>query len=69
VTEPEKRMKHYFVKSDIGVILFLASVLFLGTGWVLNLIKIFNMDEFSGELVLRVAGVFIVLLGGIVGWF
>lgn len=62
-------MKPYTIKSDIGVVLFLISALFIAIGWVANLVKIFNMDEFSGELVLRVIGVFFFLLGGIAGWF
>lgn len=45
-------------------------VLIIGIGWVMNIIKLISCDWIiSGEEVLRVVGIFVAPLGGILGWF
>lgn len=52
--------------------IFTLSILaFFFIGWILNLVAIFTSNAIDGEceLALRVIGVFIAPLGGILGWF
>ena len=37
-------------------------------GWVMNLIKLFNLDGMSGELVIRAIGIIVAPLGAIMGY-
>jgi hypothetical protein len=50
---------------------YLMLVLSVGIGWVLNIVDLFSMSfsTLTGEVVLRVVGVFIPPLGAILGWF
>jgi len=54
---------------NLGIGLWVVSVLFLLAGWVMNLITLFSMQGFSGELFLRIIGVFMIPVGGILGYF
>lgn len=38
-------------------------------GWVSNIVALFNLDAFSGEIILRVVGIFLAPLGAILGVF
>tara|TARA_R110000851_G_scaffold12862_6_gene44334 strand:- start:12359 stop:12532 length:174 start_codon:yes stop_codon:yes gene_type:complete len=40
-------------------------------GWVMNLISLLHMsfDPLTGMAVLKVVGIFLVPVGGVVGWF
>ena len=38
-------------------------------GWVSNIAALFNLDTFSGEMVLRAVGIFLAPLGAILGFF
>ena len=40
-----------------------------GIGWVSNIFTLFNLDTFSGEMVLRVVGIFLAPIGAILGFF
>lgn len=47
-----------------AVALFFAAV----AGWVMNLFKIFSATE-PGEIIIRVIGAVLFLIGAIIGWF
>jgi hypothetical protein len=54
-----------FLKAVLGSI-----IIGLAIGWVLNLITIFNSAfTLNGELILRIIGVFLAPIGGVLGWF
>jgi type III secretory pathway component EscS len=38
------------------------------TGWISNIITLFSLDTFSGEMVLRVVGIFLAPLGAVLGF-
>ncbi len=53
------------------VSVWLILILFLGSGWVMNLATILNTpleEPLTVALVVRVVGIFMIPLGGIVGW-
>lgn len=52
------------------VIVWAAVVIFIATGWVMNVISIFHTAEatFTGIFILRCIGVFVFPVGGILGW-
>lgn len=56
---------------DIALLFWLALVLTMIIGWVMNIVTIFSIDELviNGELILRVAGIIIVPIGAIMGIF
>lgn len=47
--------------------------LFLAIGWVMNIVKILNngfeIAQWGGVEFMRVVGIFLAPLGGILGWF
>jgi hypothetical protein len=50
--------------------LFIAFVVLLGIGgWVNNIVTLFGLDGMSGEMVLRVVGIFVAPLGAVLGYF
>ena len=51
--------------SDISIIVFAGLVFY---GYAMNLVYLFNLQVFSGELVLRAVGVIIPPLGAILGF-
>lgn len=52
----------------LGMFLVFISLLGVG-GWVNNIVTLFGLDGMSGELLLRVAGIFIAPLGAVLGYF
>jgi hypothetical protein len=46
------------------LLLILAAVI----GWVANIVALFYLDTFGGEMVLRVVGIFLAPLGAILGF-
>jgi hypothetical protein len=55
-----------------AALLWLAIWLFAAIGWVWNVIKIvntFDASSISGEIVVRIIGVFVMPIGAIYGWF
>ena len=56
-----------------AALLWIATIAFLGIGWVMNLITVIRMGldnaPMTASFVLRIAGVPLALLGGIAGWF
>lgn len=57
-------MKHLFQFALIG--LFVLGAI----GWVSNIITLFgaSFDPFTGELLLRIIGIFVGPLGAVMGW-
>ena len=49
-------------------LLILLLVLVAGIGWVSNIITLFHLDTFSGEMVLRVVGIFLAPIGAVLGF-
>lgn len=49
--------------------LIIVVLLAFAYGWIMNIVQIIGMDEFSGFMVVRVIGVFMAPLGGILGYF
>jgi uncharacterized membrane protein len=37
-------------------------------GWISNIVALFSLDTFGGEMVLRVVGIFLAPLGAILGF-
>jgi hypothetical protein len=54
----------------IIVIVWVAAVIFIATGWVMNIMSIFHTAEanITGVFILRCIGVFVFPVGGILGW-
>ena len=55
----------------IGIFSYIALIVLMLWGWVLNIIALVGMVDggVTTMFILRVAGVFIAPLGGILGWF
>lgn len=54
------------------IFLYLAGVTILAIGWVLNIVKLFDVGPMAGWTffeVLRIIGIFLAPLGGLMGWF
>jgi hypothetical protein len=51
-----------------GMFMVVLSLLGIG-GWVNNIVTLFGLEGISGEMVLRVAGIFIAPLGAVLGYF
>lgn len=56
------------IAPTILVIVCIALVLASAIGWGWNIVKIFQADAFSGEIVARVLGVVIPPVGAVMGW-
>ncbi len=58
------------LKLGIGAICtWILAVAIIGIGWVMNIIKLVSCDWIiSGEEVLRIIGIFVAPIGGILGW-
>jgi len=52
----------------VGVAVILVVVAFV-SGWVINLVKLFRVDECGGEVFARLFGAVVAPIGGILGWF
>lgn len=46
-----------------------AAVATMVAGWIMNLFTLFGLETFAGEAALRTLGVFIPVIGGVLGWF
>ena len=71
IQERENSMiKIRFSNTMTGVLLYLALLIFLIGGWVMNLVEIVNYDfaSITGMIILRIAGIFIAPLGAVLGW-
>ena len=71
IQERENSMiKIRFSNTMTGVLLYLALLIFLIGGWVMNLVEIVNYDfaAITGMIILRIAGIFIAPLGAVLGW-
>jgi hypothetical protein len=58
--------------SDTPLVLgigYLAVLILLIIGWVMNLVTIWNATEIGVKFVVRCIGVFVLPLGGVLGWF
>lgn len=65
-------MKYRFdndTPSLILVVLMLAVMVAAIAGWVMNIFKLMDADGITVETIVRVIGIFLAPLGGIVGWF
>lgn len=53
-----------------GLAIIVAALLGIA-GWVMNIVKLFGIEtlQFTGELIIRVVGIFIPFIGAIVGYF
>lgn len=51
------------------IVIYLSIVIMLMIGWIMNIVAIAHLTAFSGMAVLRVIGVFLAPLGGVLGWF
>lgn len=56
--------------SSIAIVgLQLLTLALLAAGWIANLYKLSTYAESTGKTALRIIGVFIAPIGGVVGWF
>lgn len=51
------------------LITYLCLLVAAAYGWVSNIITLFAMDGFSGEMALRVIGIPIAIVGAVAGYF
>lgn len=56
-------------KDLLAVLIWIALPIASIVGWGLNIIKLFGADTISGEVVVRVIGVFAAPFGAILGYF
>lgn len=55
-----------------GWLIYFTSILLLVIGWVMNIVALTNapaLVEWGAMEVLRVVGIFLAPLGGVLGWF
>jgi len=64
------RLTDFVILCFGGLLMFGGWGLVLGAcvGWVLNLVAIAQVNDFSGMLVLRVIGIFVAPIGAVLGW-
>lgn len=57
--------------TGLAAVAVIMVVLLMGIGWVMNIVEVFgsNFSVITGELILRVIGIFLPFIGGVVGWF
>jgi hypothetical protein len=71
IQERENDMiKIKFPGTSLGLLMYLAFVVVIIGGWILNLVEIVNYDfaAITGMIILRIAGIFIAPLGAVLGW-
>ena len=71
IQERENDMiKIKFPGTSLGLLMYLAFVVVIIGGWVMNLVEIVNYDfaSITGMIILRIAGIFIAPLGAVLGW-
>ena len=71
IQERENDMvKIKFPGTSLGLLMYLAFIVVIIGGWVMNLVEIVNYDfaSITGMIILRIAGIFIAPLGAVLGW-
>jgi hypothetical protein len=71
IQERENDMiKIRFPGTSLGLLMYLAFIVAIIGGWVMNLVEIVNYDfaSITGMIILRIAGIFIAPLGAVLGW-
>jgi hypothetical protein len=71
IQERENDMiKIKFPGTSLGLLMYLAFVVVIIGGWIMNLVEIVNYDfaSITGMIILRIAGIFIAPLGAVLGW-
>ena len=71
IQERENDMiKIKFPGTSLGLLMYLAFVVAIIGGWIMNLVEIVNYDftSITGMIILRIAGIFIAPLGAVLGW-
>ena len=71
IQERENDMiKIKFPGTSLGLLMYLAFIVAIIGGWVMNLVEIVNYDfaSITGMIILRIAGIFIAPLGAVLGW-
>jgi len=55
----------------VGILIYLLAFLALALGWVMNVVTLFYHvnDPVTGMTVMRAVGIFIVPMGGVLGYF
>ena len=63
-------IKIKFPGTSLGLLMYLAFIVAIIGGWVMNLVEIVNYDfaSITGMIILRIAGIFIAPLGAVLGW-
>jgi hypothetical protein len=71
IQERENDMiKIKFPGTSLGLLMYLAFIVAIIGGWIMNLVEIVNYDfaSITGMIILRIAGIFIAPLGAVLGW-
>jgi|APGre2960657468_1045069.scaffolds.fasta_scaffold13419_7 hypothetical protein len=71
IQERENDMiKIKFPGTSLGLLMYLAFIVVIIGGWIMNLVEIVNYDfaSITGMIILRIAGIFIAPLGAVLGW-
>ncbi len=65
-----KRQLGYTI-AEVGIIAWAILLLVLGVGWVMNIVTIIGMlsDPITGMFIFRCVGIFVMPLGGVLGYF
>ena len=63
-------IKIKFPGTSLGLLMYLAFIVVIIGGWIMNLVEIVNYDfaSITGMIILRIAGIFIAPLGAVLGW-
>ena len=70
-----RHLNRGFTLPELLSVVVLAIVLALGAGWVMNLVEIIQtapdvtLDSIPGMFILRIIGLFVAPLGGVLGYF
>lgn len=64
-------MSDYQTGEKFGVMFIIVIWLFMLVGWVMNLVKLFGMagQNIDTSFILRILGVILAPIGGVMGWF
>ena len=63
------RYEETIILPFVGLLCFLLLIPAAIIGWISNIVALFSLDTFGGEMVLRVVGIFLAPLGAILGFF
>jgi hypothetical protein len=56
-------------ESAVSLIIWFILIMLGLTGWIVNLVKLFHLDAFGGEAIVRTIGVVVPPIGAILGYF